>query len=112
MVPYKRLPNLAESPLGAIHTVKGLGYSEHYGRQKLVVQLDSEVTYQAGESVERQKEQLREGCKIVILKTKLSPWRKMIVICKIVQLGDWVGHLDYSKMPPYQLNANEVQIAK
>ena len=99
MVPYKHLPNLAELPLGAIHTVKGVGYSEHYGQQKLVVQLDTGETYQAGDNVERQKEQLRDGCKLVLIKTMLSPCRKKYAICKIVQQGDWAGVLDYSKVP-------------
>ena len=93
-VPYKHMQNLAELPLGSTHTVTAIGYIDHYGQQKLVVQLDDGTTYQAGEHLERQKEQLTEMCKIVISKTKLSPTRKKFAVCKVVQKGDWTGLLD------------------
>ena len=99
MVPYKHVRNLAELPLGSTHTVTAIGYIEHYGQQKLVVKLGDGILYQAGENLERQKEQLTETCKIVISKTKLSQTRKKFAICKIVQHGDWAGVLDYDEVP-------------
>ena len=99
MVPYKHVRNLAELPLGSTHTVTAIGYIEHYGQQKLVVKLGDGILYQAGENLERQKEQLTEMCKIVISKTKLSQTRKKFAICKIVQHGDWAGVLDYDEVP-------------
>ena len=99
MVPYKHMRNLAELPLGSTHTVTAIGYIEHYGQQKLVVKLGDGILYQAGENLERQKEQLTEMCKIVISKTKLSQTRKKFAVCKIVQHGDWAGVLDYDDVP-------------
>ena len=99
IVPYKHMRNLAELPLGSTHTVTAIGYIEHYGQQKLVVKLGDGILYQAGENLERQKEQLTEMCKIVISKTKLSQTRKKFAVCKIVQHGDWAGVLDYDEVP-------------
>ena len=99
MVPYKHMQNLAELPLGSTHTVTAIGYIDHYGQQKPVVKLDDGTTYQAGEHLERRKDQLTEMCKIVISKTKLSPTRKKFAVCKVVQKGDWNGLLDYEKVP-------------
>ena len=99
MVPYKHMRNLAKLPLGSTHTVTAIGYIEHYGQQKLVVKLGDDILYQAGEILERQKEQLTEMCKIVISKTKLPQTRKKFAECKIVQHGDWAGVLDYDEVP-------------
>lgn len=99
MVPYKHMKNLAELPLGSTYTILAIGYSEHYGQQKLVLKLDDGTLYQAGDNLEEQKEQLMDGCKIVITKTKLSSTRKKYAICKIVQRGDWAGILEYEKVP-------------
>ena len=99
IVPYKHMRNLAELPLGSTHTVTAIGYIKHYGQQKLVVKLGDGMLYQAGENLERQKEQLTEMCKIVISKTKLSQTRKKFAVCKIVQHGDWAGVLDYDEVP-------------
>ena len=99
MVPYKHIQNLAELPLGSTHTIIAIGYIENYGQQKLVVKLEDGQTYQAGEYLEEKKEQLTEMCQIVIPKTKLSPTRKKLAVCKIVQHGDWGGVLDYDEVP-------------
>lgn len=45
LVPYKHLKNLAELPLGSTCTVLAIGYSEHYGQQKLVVKLEDGSLY-------------------------------------------------------------------
>ena len=87
MVPYKHMQNLAELPLGSTHTDTAIGYIDHYGQQKLVVKLDDGITYQAGEHLERQKEQLTEMCKIVISKTKLLPTRKKFAVCSCTKRG-------------------------
>ena len=94
------------------HTVTAIGYIDHYGQQKLVVKLDDGITYQAGEHLERQKEQLTEMCKIVISKTKLSPTKKTFAVCKVVQKGDWTGILDYEKVPllPANKKRNAVKV--
>ena len=110
MVPYKHMQNLAELPLGSTHTV--IGYIDHYGQQKLVVKLDDGTSYQGGEHLERQKEQLTEMCKIVISKMKLSSTRKKSAVCKVVQKGDWTGLLDYEKVPllPVSKKRNAVKV--
>ena len=72
MVPYKHMRDLAELPLGSTHTVTAIGYIDHYGQKKLVVKLDDGILYQAGEYLEEKKEKLKDMCKIVIFKTKLS----------------------------------------
>ena len=99
MVPYKHMRNLAELPLGSTHTVTAIGYIDHCGQEKLIVKLDDGTTYQAGDNLEQQKEQLRNDCKIVISETKLSPTRKKFAICKVVRKGDWTGLVDNKKMP-------------
>ena len=62
-VPYKALNNLAELSIGSVHAVSGIGYAKHYGKDKLVVQLDKGVTNQAGEFLETCKDRLLLGCK-------------------------------------------------
>ena len=46
-VPYKALNNLVELPIGSVHAVSGIGYTKHYGQDKLVVQMENGVSYQA-----------------------------------------------------------------
>ena len=112
MVPYKHMQNLTELPLGSTHTVTAIGYIDHYGQQKLVVKLDDGITYQGGEHLERQEEQLTKMCKIVISKTKLLSTRKKFAVCKVVQKGDWTGLLDYEKVPllPANKKRNAVKV--
>lgn len=99
MVPYKHCKNLAELPLGSIYTVVAIGYSEHYGQQKLVVKLDDGSLYQAGPHVEENKEQLADGWRLVIHKVRLNiSTRRKFAVCKIVQRGDWAGVVDYDKV--------------
>ena len=110
MVPYKHMQNLAELPLGSTHTVTA--YIDHYGHQKLVVKLGDGITYQGGEHLERQKEQLTKMCKIVISKTKLLPTRQNFAVCKVVQKGNWTGLLDYEKVSllPANKKRNAVKV--
>ena len=68
-VPYKSLTNLAELPVGSVHAVSGIGYCKHYRQDKLVLQLDNGLQYQAGEFLEECKDRLLDGCKIIIEKT-------------------------------------------
>ena len=112
MVPYKHVRNLAELPLGSTHTVTAIGYIDHYRQEKLVVELDDGILYQAGEYLEEKKEKLKDMCKIVIFKTKLSETRKKFAVCKIVQHGDWAGVLDYDEVPLhcYLQRRNEVRL--
>ena len=101
MVPYKHMQNLAELPFGSIHTVVGIGYIEHYGQERLVVKLDNGRIYgQAGENLEQQKEQLMDGCKIVINKVRVNnSTKRKFTICNVEQRGNWAGVLDYEKVP-------------
>ena len=100
MVPYKHMQNLAELPLGSTHTVVAIGYIEHYGQEKLVVKLDDGILYQAGDNLEQQKEQLKNGCKIIINKIRVNnSAKRRFGLCKVVQKGDWAGVLDYEKVP-------------
>ena len=80
MVPYKHLRNLAQLPLGSSLTVRAVGYIDHYGQEKLVVKLDNGILYKDGGNLEQQKEKLRNGCKIIIIRVR---------ICKVAQIGDW-----------------------
>ena len=100
MVPYKHLQNLVELPLGSTYTVSAVGYIEHYGQQKLAVKLDNGVIFQAGDNLEQQKEQLADGCKIVIDKVRVNnSTKRKYAVCKIVQKGDWAGVLHYGQVP-------------
>ena len=99
LVPYKALNNLAELSIGSVHAVSGIGYAKHYGQDKLVVQLDNGMTYQAGEFLEACKDRLLIGCKIIIEKLRLDKARRKSAICKIVQKGDWSGLVDYKRVP-------------
>ena len=97
--PYKALNNLAELPIGSAHAVSGIGYAKHYGKDKLVIQLDNGVSYQAGEFLETCKDSLVNGCKIIIEKCRVDSSKRKYVVCKIVQKGDWSGYVDYKSVP-------------
>ena len=99
LVPYKTLNNLAELPIGSVHAVSGIGYAKHYGKDKLVVQLDHGVSYQAGEFLETCKDSLVNGCKIIIEKCRVDSSKRKYVVCEIVQKGDWSGYVDYKSVP-------------
>lgn len=100
LIPYKHCKNLADLPLGSIYTVTAIGNSEHYGQQKLVLKLDDGSLYQAGPHVEENKEQLTQGCRLVIQKARVNiSTRRKFAVCKIVQRGDWAGVIDYNKAP-------------
>ena len=71
-VPYKALNNLAELPIGSVHAVSGIGYAKHYGKDKLLVQLDNRMSYQAGEFLETCKDSLVNCCKIIIEKCRVD----------------------------------------
>ena len=98
-VPYKALNNLAELPIGSVHAVSGIGYAKHYGKDKLVIQLDNGVSYQAGEFVKACKDRLLDGCKIIIENLEWIKQGEKSALCKIVQKGDWSGLVDYKQDP-------------
>ena len=98
-VPYKSLNNLAELPIRSVHAVSGIGYTKHYGQDKLVVQLENGVSYQAGEFLEACQDSLLNGCKIIIEKLRLDKARRKSAVCKIVQKGDLSGFVDYKQVP-------------
>ena len=92
MVPYKHMRNLAELPLGSSLTLGAVGYIDHYGQEKLVVKLDDGILYQAGGNFEQQKEKLRNGCKIIVIRGRVNnSTKRKCAICKVVQKGDWAG---------------------
>ena len=89
MVPYKHMQNLAELPLGSTHTVVAV------------------------ENLEQQKEQLKNGCNIIINKVRVNnSTKRKFAICKIVQRGDWAGVVDYEKVPllPANKKRNSVKV--
>ena len=71
-VPYKTLNNLTELPIGRLHKVTAIGYAKHYGTDTLVVQLEDDTLYQAGEFLEKTKENLLSDCKIIIEKYRVD----------------------------------------
>ena len=75
-VSYKALNNLAELPVGSVHALAAIGNAKHYVQDKLVVQLDNGVSYQAGEFLEAYKDSLLNGCKIIIEKLRLDKARR------------------------------------
>ena len=79
-VPYKALNNLAELPLGSVHAVSGIGYTKHYGQDKLVVQLENGVSYQAREFLETCKDSLVNGCKIIIKKCRVGSSKRKYAV--------------------------------
>ena len=90
-----------------------IGHIEHYGQQKLVVKLDDGILYQAGDNLEQQKEQLKNGCNIIINKIRVNnSTKRKFSICKIVQRGDWAGVVDYEKVPllPTNKKRNAVKV--
>lgn len=81
MVPYKHMRNLAELPL---HTFTAIGYIDHYGSEKLAAKLGDGILHQAGDNLEQQKEQLGNGCKIIIHKVRVNnSTNKKFAICKL-----------------------------
>ena len=98
-VPYKALNNLAELPVGSVHALAGIGNAKHYGQDKSVMQLDNGVSYQAGEFLEACKDNLLNGCKIIIETLRLDKARRKSAVCKLVQKGDWSGLVDYKQVP-------------
>ena len=78
-VPYKTLNNLTELPIGSIHKVTAIGYAKHYGTDKLVVQLEDGTLYQAGEFLERTKEDSLIDCKIIIEEYRVQLLSKIFI---------------------------------
>ena len=90
---------MVELPVGSVHAVAGIGYAKHYGQDKLVVQLENGVSYQAGEFLEASKDSLLNGCKIIIEKNRVDSSKRKYVVCKIVEKDDWSGLVDYKQVP-------------
>ena len=86
---------------------------EHYGQPKQVIKLDDGILYQAGDNLEQQKEQLNNGCNIIINKVRVNnSTKRKFAVCKIVQRGDWAGVVDYEKVPllPANKKRNAVKV--
>ena len=50
--------------------------------------------------MEQQKEQLKNGCKIIINKVRVNnSTKRRFGLCNVVQKGDCAGVLDYEKVP-------------
>ena len=54
------------------------------------------MQYQAGEFLENIKEDLLNGCKIIIEKCRVDSFKRKLVMCKTVQQGDLSGLVEYS----------------
>ena len=81
-VPYKSLTNLTELPVGSVNAASGIGYCKHYHQDKLVVQLDNGMQYQAREFLEACKDRLLDCCKIIIEKLRVDKARKNVQYVK------------------------------
>ena len=109
-VPYKTFNNLTELPIGNIHKVTAIEYAQHYGTDKLVVQLEDCTLYQAGEFLEKTKEDLLSDCKIIIEKCRVDWSNRKFVMCKIVQQGDWSCLVDYTQVPMLSSKNNDAKV--
>ena len=54
------------------------------------------MSYQAGEFLETCKDNLLNGCKIIIEKCRVDSSKRKYVVCKKVEKGDWSGFVDYN----------------
>jgi len=95
---YKDLDNLCVLPLHTCHCVTAIGYKKHYGKDKLVVKLDDGNMYQAGDYLEEHVNELYVDTKIYLTKVLSNANRHKYAVCKIIQLGDWAGLLDYNNV--------------
>ena len=67
-------------------TLLAIGYVEHYRQERVVVKLDDDIVYQAGENLDQQKEQLVDGCRIIITKIPINDsTKRTFSVCKVVQ---------------------------
>jgi hypothetical protein len=101
ILPYKGLPNIVQLPVGSVHTVIGIGKCAHYGQAKLVIKLNNQQVYQAGDYLEEYGQHLHKDCAIVLDKvmTNRGSNRRKFMQCKIVKKGNWAGLVDYAKAP-------------
>ncbi len=110
---YERdiLPNirdhatLATLPTGTVFTVLGKAHRQKYGRSWLLVKLDNDTVYLAGDNLEGKEEQMTKTCQIKIVKKRTlnSRSNRRIAICDIAKPGDWASLVDLKSaqvLPP------------
>ena len=97
LLPYREYNNLVSLPLGSTKKISAIGYAKSYGGNRLVVQID-DTFYQAGESLEEQKNLHLSNCIIRIEKYRVKrSTRAKYAVCRVYEPGDWTAFVDYSK---------------
>ena len=99
LVRYKDYENLRSLPIGSVHKIKGIGYIQHYGKDKLVVQL-AEKLYQAGEDLESKVNEIVEDGYLKIEKVRLNHTTRIkFAVCAVYSSNDWSALIEYNKIP-------------
>ena len=97
LLPYQEYSNLVSLPLGSTKKISAIGYAKSYGGNRLVVQID-DTFYQAGESLEEQKNLHLTNCIIRIEKYQVKrSTRTKYAVCRVYEPGDWTAFVDYAK---------------
>ena len=68
LLAYKEYDNLTSLPLKSTRTVTAIGKIPHYRRDRLVVRLNNNIVYQAGEDLERKENDLKADSIIRVVK--------------------------------------------
>ena len=85
--------------VGSVHKIEAIGEIIHYGTSRLVVKIGDKI-YQAGQDLEKIKDQLTLGCSIKIEKIRKNQTRHVkYAICSVYDKEDWTAMVDYSKTP-------------
>ena len=99
LLPYKENPELVELPIGAIQEIEAIGWSESYGKDRLLVQINS-IMYQAGQDLEQKVHEIVGKSYLKIAKVRVNTnTRRKYAICSIIQSGQWHKLVNYSKTP-------------
>ena len=99
LLPYKENPELVTLPIGTIREIEAIGWSESYGKDRLLVQIDN-IMYQAGQDLEQKVQEIVGKSYLKIDKVRLNTnTRRKYAICSIIQSGQWHKLVNYSKTP-------------
>ena len=112
---FRQHDSLVRLPIGSIHTIKGKAHRQKYGREWLLVKLDDNNIYLAGDDLESKEDQLTENCKIKIIKkrTLKSCSNRRVAICKIAKPSDWSSLVEYQEaklIPASNRNREAIRI--
>ena len=99
LLPYREYENIIVLLVGSVHKIEAIGEIIHYGTSRLVVKIGDKI-YQAGQDLEKIKDQLTLGCSIKIEKIRKNQTRHVkYAICSVYDKEDWTAMVDYSKTP-------------